>query len=138
MDAMIFLSQLQQLPQMLLWVRERLGRAGVDSKQKLRIELAMEEALVNVIRHAYGEKVGKIEIFFRSDGSQVEITICDWGPPFDPLAGAPEVSIDATLEEREIGGLGVYLMRQLMDEVRYAREGTTNLLTLIKRFSQMQ
>ena len=136
MDVKTFLSDLQQLPEMLCWVREHLDQLHVDVKVASRVELAVEEALVNVIEHAYEEKKGNIELSFQWNEIQLEIAICDWGPSFDPLTQAPEVFIDAPLEERGIGGLGVHLIRQLMDEVYYFRKGTMNTLILIKRFSQ--
>ncbi len=61
--------------------------------------------------------------------------IRDWGPPFDPLAHAPNVNLEASLEERDTGGLGIYLMRQVMDVLLYQREDDANILIMIKRFS---
>lgn len=136
MDRNTFSSELQHLPKMLHWIRERLALKGCDAKLIKRLELASEEALVNVIQHAYGNQQGKIEIGLTVGPESVEIAIRDWGPPYDPLAKAPQVDLDTSLEEREAGGLGIHLMRQIMDEVVYQRENTANLLTLVKHFSR--
>lgn len=137
MDRATFSSQLQHLPKMLLWIRDRLLLEGCEPKLINRLELASEEALVNIIQHAYGKKQrGKIEIGLTVGKESIEIAIRDWGPPYDPLAKAPQVDLEASLEDREVGGLGIHLMQQIMDEVVYRRENAANLLTLIKHFSR--
>src|SRR3989344_9639763 len=100
MDTATFTSELKDLPQMLSWVRERLERKGLDPKAIRRIELAVEEALVNVIRYAYNAHAGKIEISLKADPGLVEIAIRDWGPAFNPLVAPPAVALEASLEER--------------------------------------
>ena len=65
------------------------------------------------------------------EGKRLMIQIMDWGIAFDPLS-LPEPDIEAPIEERKIGGLGIYMMRNIMDEVLYKREGDRNILTLVK------
>lgn len=136
MSRATFSSELKYLSQMLTWVSENLARKGLDPKEIRRIELATEEALVNVIQHAYKNQIGKIEIDLKIEAKGVEISIRDWGIAVNPLLLAPAVNQEAGLEQREIGGLGIYLMHQIMDEIVYQREGKTNLLRLVKHFSQ--
>ena len=103
-----------------------------------KLELASEEAIVNVIQHGLPEKKGEVEIALKWGAGQVEIVIRHSGPPFNPLKEAPKVTPHAPIEEREAGGLGIYLIRQIMDDLIYLREGDENVLIMIKRFSQMK
>lgn len=130
-----FSAELTELRAMLDWIRNLLSDAGYLSATVRKAELASEEALVNIIRHAYKQGEGKIKIhveIFPKD--RVEIAILDKGPPFNPLLEETEIDASIPLEEREEGGLGILLMRQYMDEVLYKRERGSNVLTLIKRF----
>lgn len=97
------------------------------------INLVLEEALSNVIFYAYDTQGNEeIHIDFLFEGNQLKITISDGGKAFDPTL---EIDPDITLgvEERPIGGLGIYLIRKLMDEVNYARVEEKNVLSLVKR-----
>ncbi len=104
---------------------------GLPEKRIREVELALEEALVNIVSYAYDEPAGKIQIrSFRDDAqSRWLIQITDQGKPFD-VAKASDPDIQAPLSEREIGGLGIYLIRKLMDDVSYERRGNRNILTL--------
>jgi len=99
------------------------------------LELAVEEACTNVCRHAYGGHCGEIELSLERDEGNVEVVLRDWGAAFDPAAVyAPDVT--APLEERSLGGLGLYLMRQLMDRVEFQfDEEAGNTLTMVKQLS---
>lgn len=136
MEKALFPAEIQQLHRILEWMGGRLAQKGFGAAAIRRIELAAEEALVNVISHGYAGRDGKVEIGLKWDAGHVEIMVRDWGPPFDPLVNAPHVNVDASLEDRDTGGLGIYLMRQVMDEIIYRREGNANILIMVKRFSQ--
>ena len=131
---MQFAADLHRLQQMLAFIRSEAQIAGFEEKEVNKIELAVEEALVNIIYYAYAQQaLGNIEIACRSPRKRaLEIDLVDRGPPFNPLEGG-NIDPEATAEERQIGGLGLFLMRQLMDEVVYNRRGDSNILTLIKR-----
>lgn len=133
---MRFDAQLQQLNQMLNHIRTGIHHAGLNVEQALRLELAAEEALVNIVRHAYPEKSdGYLEIDWEVVQPQAfRITIRDEGSPFNPLEVKPPADLDASIDERKAGGLGIYLIRQLMDEVLYERKESQNVLTLVKRY----
>lgn len=131
-----FSSSINELSRMLFWIRKHLTDAGIDASAAQKIEVASEEAIVNAIRHAYRDQEGRIDLFFTSNPQGVEISIVDRGPPFDPLTGAPTVDLTNPLEERKEGGLGIFLMRRCVDDVRYRREEGANVLTLIKHFSR--
>lgn len=120
---------------MLHWIRSQLRAFGLDETKIRQTELASEEALVNIIRHGYQEKAGKIEIALDEKKGQMEVVIRDYGPAFNPLEKELNFNPHATLEERDIGGLGILFIRECMDEVRYARENDANVLTLIKKLA---
>ena len=98
-----------------------------------RINLVIEELVLNIIDYGYDDNDHEIELNFKSDPNAVTIDITDEGRAFDPLNDAPEPDIDSPLEERHVGGLGVYLARTMMDELTYRRENSRNHLTLVKR-----
>ena len=113
---------------------EQLGeREGWDPALVFHVNLAVEELATNIISYAYDEGLHEFEIVFDSEPESLTIHLWDDGRPFDPLTEAPEPDLDATLDERRIGGLGVYFAETLMDEMRYKREGDRNHLILVKR-----
>jgi len=88
--------------------------------------------LVNVINYAYPDKYGNIEITYEvKEDKRFVVEIVDWGIPFDPLS-LPKPDVEAPMEKRKVGGLGVYLIRTIMDEVNYRRDQNRNILTLAK------
>ena len=98
-------------------------------------DLALEEHLTNVINHGYDDgAVHEIRVRFSNDAGFFHVEIEDDARPFNPLA-RPPVDTSAPLDEREIGGLGVHLMRRFMDELEYRREGNRNILHMTKRIS---
>lgn len=99
-----------------------------------QIGLVVEEIGLNVVNYAYedGEE-HEFSISVTSDDGALTLEIVDGGQPFDPLQEAPEPDLEASLEDRPIGGLGVYLVRNIMDELSYRREDGRNRLTAIKR-----
>jgi serine/threonine-protein kinase RsbW len=119
-------------------IREFVGEAarqvGFSEKEIYSIQLAADEASTNIIEHAYvGVENGRIEIECSTTGDDLKIVMRDNGKSFDP-SSVPEPNVKADLSERKIGGLGMYLMRKLMDEVYYeSLPGIVNTLTMIKR-----
>lgn len=106
---------------------------GFGSEKISEIELALEEVLVNIIKHAYKECGidGDIEITCNiDDAGSLFIEIADSGTPFD-IFSAREPDIFADIDERQIGGLGIFFVKKLMDDVRYRRENDRNILTLV-------
>ena len=130
-----FSAELTELRAMLDWIRNLLSEAGYLSATIRNVELASEEALVNIVRHAYKQGKGEIEIQAEIfPKNRVEIAILDKGPPFNPLLEEKEIDTMLPLEEREEGGLGILLIREYMDEVLYKRERGSNVLILIKKY----
>lgn len=104
-------------------------RASVPDALLGKLELVLEELLVNVISYAYPDGDGEIEVACGLDGGSFTLAIRDWGPPFDPL-GAEAPDLDADVDERPIGGLGIFFVKSMASDVAYARDGEANVLSL--------
>ncbi|MBS0624809.1 MAG: ATP-binding protein [Verrucomicrobia bacterium] len=129
-----FNAQIDQLQGMIHWIRQELVNYGFDESTIRKVELASEEAIVNIIRHAYKGRKGDVDIVITMiPKSHVEIVISDQGPPFNPLAKKTNFDPSAPLEERTEGGLGILFMKQYIDEIHYERKMNKNILTFIKR-----
>ena len=114
------------------FMQEIADEKGLDTSLAASLNLALEEAVTNVIMYAYPEgKKGKVELeAILRDGSIVFV-LKDSGTPFDPTA-APEADITLSAEERKIGGLGIFLVRKIMDSVHYVRLDGKNILSMTK------
>lgn len=108
--------------------------AGLDSKAIYAVQMAVDEACSNIIEHAYGgEGQGSIECTCHVHNDRLVVILGDYGCPFDP-SNIPIPDLCANLDKRSSGGLGVFFMRQLMDQVHFeSTPGVGNTLTLIKR-----
>ncbi|HWQ66843.1 MAG TPA: ATP-binding protein [Methanospirillum sp.] len=109
-----------------------LAESGIDDGVLSQIHLATEEAVTNVVTHAYDKKGGNITVLIEMHHGEVIVSIADQGPAFDPTQ-IPPPDITADLDHRVIGGLGVHLIRSVMDEVVYSRSEDGNLLTMKKK-----
>ena len=126
-------NDLKRVPRLNTFIDEVCEANGFDMSATMQINLAIEEAVVNVMNYAYpAGTVGNITIEVKSNGSEVSFIINDTGTPFDPTA-KPEVDITLSAEDRSIGGLGIHLIRQIMDHINYERVNGHNILTLIKK-----
>lgn len=126
-------GQSSELPALNDWLHAQWEAAGLAPDTCFTFELALEEVFINVAMHA--AKPGfmpQVELVFERDGEHVSLAVCDDGPAFDPLA-APPPDVDAALEDRPVGGLGIYLIREMMDDVTYQRTGARNCLRMVKR-----
>lgn len=97
-----------------------------------QVNLALEELGINIMNYGETAEDEEILVSLASDEDTITIKISDAGKPFNPLTEGPEPDVTQGLDERPIGGLGVYLVRTLMDEMYYQREGDRNHLTLVK------
>jgi anti-sigma regulatory factor (Ser/Thr protein kinase) len=122
-------------------IREFVGRvgerAGMDSAELTKLELAVDEACANVIEHAYGsDHTHEVTVKATVDCEAVQIEIVDTGRCFDPSA-IEQVNLDQLISQRKSGGLGMRLIRSLMDEVQYhIVPGQKNELRMVKRLKK--
>jgi len=115
-------------------VEKSLRSCAFSDDAILDLQLAVEEAVVNTIVHGYRGAAGTLTIAIHVTDSAAEIRIEDRAPAFDPLS-LPEPDRGDDLARRRIGGLGVYLLRQMVDDVSYAYADGKNILTLVKKKS---
>ena len=108
---------------------------GIDCPMKIRMQIAVaaEEIFINIANYAYAPRNGKASVRLESEMSPKSVTISfiDGGKPFDPTA-KPDPDVTLSAEEREIGGLGIFMTKKIMDEVRYEYAGGKNILTMKK------
>lgn len=123
-----FLDEIREL------VAQVAREGGFNDKEIYSLQLAADEAASNIIEHAYeGVSDASLDITCDMNGDAITITMRDTGKPFDP-SKVKQPNLKASLSDRQIGGLGVYLMRKLMDDVRYESNAKTgNVLTMTKR-----
>ncbi len=133
MPTTTFPARFEYLDEIRDFVAEVAQQGGFSEKEVYSLQLAADEAASNIIEHAYeGVTDGSIEIDCDMQGNSIVIIMRDDGASFDP-SKVKQPNVKADLSERQIGGLGIYLMRKIMDEVHYESTGKTNTLTMIKR-----
>ena len=126
-------NDVNETPRLATFIEEICMLADCDVATTMQINLAIEEAVVNVMNYAYPTGAyGEVTIDAVSDNHQLTFTIIDSGKPFDPTQRA-EVDTTLSAEERAIGGLGIHLMRRYMDSVDYQRLDGKNILKLRKQ-----
>ncbi len=126
---------INETPRLGEWVEEVCQKAGFSPAAVMQANLAIEEAVVNVMKYAYPNGTsGEVQIESIPERDGMRFVITDSGQPFDPTM-QKEADTSLTAEERPVGGLGIHLMRRLMDEVSYKRLGGKNILTMRKRFN---
>ena len=129
-------GRLENLATIADFVAKAAQASGLDERATFEVQMAVDEACTNVIQHSYGGE-GKGEIALRcelADGDFV-VTIRDHGRPFNPEA-VPPPNLTSSLAERREGMLGLYFMRQLMDEVRFRFDAEGNKLTMVKKIQR--
>ena len=125
-------NDVNTIPQLNEFLDTFCEEGGVDMETTMSLNLAMEEAVVNVMDYAYPKGTeGSVSIEARLDDGDITFVIIDSGIPFDPTA-KEDADTTLPLDERNIGGLGIFLTRQIMDEIEYERDNDRNILTLKK------
>jgi sigma-B regulation protein RsbU (phosphoserine phosphatase) len=126
-------NDVQTIPQLAEFVDTVSEAVGLDMGTTMQMNLAMEEAVVNVMNYAYPADVkGTVDIEAKAGDGWLQFIISDSGTAFDPTAKG-EVDTTLSAEERGIGGLGIHLIRQIMDSIEYERKDDRNVLTLTKK-----
>ena len=132
----IFPSKIDYLDNMLDLIHKQALDLGFNKKELGHIRLASEEILINTINYAYSEKLGdiKIECYPTALKDGLTIKIIDWGKAFNPLE-EKDPDINTPVNEREIGGLGIFLTKKIIDRFEYIRKDDQNILILVKQLN---
>jgi serine/threonine-protein kinase RsbW len=126
-----------ELPRLIEFAENFACRCGLPDPERARLLVVLEELFTNAVRYGYPDAAsdGRIEVALAAKRGRIQIDFSDDGAPFDPLAErSPE--LDRPPAERPLGGLGLHIMRSLVDEARYRRDGGRNRLTLVRRLAR--
>ena len=126
-------ARAENLEEVIQFVDQELETADCPIKAQMQIEIAVEEIFINIANYAYNPDTGSavIRIEVTDDPVSVKLVFIDNGVPYDPLAKKdPDITLSA--EERDIGGLGIFMVKKNMDEIHYEYKDGQNILTLIK------
>ena len=121
-----------ELPSLAAAVEEMAEIEAWPPDLAFQIQLVLDEIGDNLVEHRTASQGTHMAVTLVSDDQAVTVEVVDDGIAFDPIEDAPEADITSTLEDRPIGGLGLHLIRNLMDEINYRREDGKNILTLVK------
>ena len=131
MTQKTFIASDDTLNDALGFVEEELHKVDCPLKTVMQITVCLEEMYVNVAHYAYGGNEGEVTLTTDYNDGIFSITLTDGGVPFDPLKKEdPDITLSA--EERNIGGLGIYMVKKSMDEVSYVRQNNKNIFTMKK------
>ena len=123
-------NEVEELDKLAAFVEEVASELGLEPELEMNLNLALEEVVSNVILYAYPKKEeGSVMIAANGDGKSLVFTITDKGKEFDPTK-VEEADITLSAEDRQIGGLGIYIVKNIMNEVTYQRLEGHNVLTL--------
>ena len=133
MESLTVPADLDSLATISVFITDATARAGLDDHAAWQVQLAVDEASTNIIQHGYDAAAGEIELSWLVEGPDLIVTLRDRGRRFNP-DDVPAPDITSPLEERQSGGLGLYLMSRLMDSVEFVFDDTLgNLLKMTKR-----
>jgi serine/threonine-protein kinase RsbW len=128
METLRLPATMESLETFRLFVLGKLRQLNLSQELVFKVELVLEEVLTNVIHYAYPDNPGEVEVGCGAEGNaKFCFSVTDWGIPFNPLE-RPDPDLPEDLSERQVGGLGIYLVRHLVDELGYHwREGGNTL-----------
>ncbi len=123
----------ENIPLIIDFVNRELNSLGSSRKAKAQIDIAIDEVYSNIAKYGYGDKCGDVTVAIETDRENhaVSISFADEGRPFNPLEHAdPDITLSA--RDRKIGGLGIYMVKKSMNDVRYEYREGKNILTIRK------
>ena len=127
-------AKTELLDEVLEFVNAAMREAMIDKKHEININIAVEEVFVNIAHYAYSSDDGDVTISVNASKNNLVIEFRDSGQPYDPLSrDDPDTTLSA--EDREIGGLGIFMVKKLMDNVSYRYENGNNVLTISKQWA---
>ena len=135
MAELTILASVENLEQVLAFVDAELEKMGSPPKAQMQIDVAVEELFVNIAHYAYAPETGSATIRVQPDEEKhsIAITFIDSGIPYNPLA-KPDPDVTLSAEERQIGGLGIFMVKKSMEGRRYEYRNGQNVLTREKAF----
>ncbi len=134
MEKLELEAKVENLNQVMAFVETNLEKLECPIKAQMQISVAVEEVFVNIASYAYegGTGMAEIDVDFDEAAREISITFIDSGVYYDPLAKEdPDVTLSA--EERQIGGLGIFMVKKSMDDMKYRNEDGKNILTITKK-----
>ena len=136
-EGLCVTSSLVNLGDIADYVAQQATVAGLDEECTFEVQMAVDEACTNSIQHAYrGHNTGELRVCCFREGDDFVVEITDFGAPFDPQS-IPAPDVTGPLEERSIGGLGVYLMRQLMDSVQFRADPQSGNVVVMRKSTRI-
>ncbi|MDD2421262.1 MAG: ATP-binding protein [Heliobacteriaceae bacterium] len=126
----VFPAKVELIPEISEYVSDCAKKAELHPKQVIYLQVAIDEVVSNICHYAYQKPPGEVLVQIEAGKGQFAVGFIDEGVPFDPLT-IDEPDINADLTDREVGGLGIFLVRRVIDEVHYKRDGDKNILTLV-------
>jgi len=142
MKQISFPGEISSLAPIAIFLEELSLEAGLETKAHFGLQLAVDELVTNIITHAYEEcgKRGDVLFEVEVDEKKLVLVIVDTGAFYDPTQKGRPVDLDKPLEERQIGGLGIYLALQSVDQFRYERQGNynRNIITMLRPVDSIQ
>ena len=128
-----FDASVEALQSVLGFVEEELEKLECPLKTVMQITVCVEEIFVNIAHYAYSGNAGKMKLAVFPEEGGISLRFSDSGKPFNPLLKTdPDISLSA--DERQIGGLGIFMVKKTMDDVQYKYEDGQNILTIKKIF----
>ena len=115
------------------FTHQYLSDTDLTLKEMMQLDLAVEEIFINIATYAYGDEKGTVEIILSKNHNSVSLTFIDHGTPYDPLA-KPDPDTTLSASERQIGGLGIFLVKKVMDDTSYEYKDGSNRFTMVKKF----
>ena len=131
MAEKVFEAKTELLDDVLEFVGQELEQYDCPMKVDIQLKVAIEELFVNIAHYAYGDATGEATIQTETEPGRISVTFIDSGTPYDPLA-KEDPDITLSVEDRPIGGLGIYMVKKSMDSVEYEYKDGKNQLTIVK------
>ena len=133
MEKLTIDATVENLPEATEFITSSLEEKNCSMKTIMQMELVIEEIFVNVASYAYRPTVGLVTICKELDAQSITISFIDSGVAYNPLA-REDPDVNAKIEDRDIGGLGIFLVKKNVDEIFYERKDGQNILTMKKLF----
>lgn len=138
MTSLFLTNNVTEIAKLGPFVEQFCEAAGLDMSLTFKLQLVLDEAVSNVVNYAYGDAKDmpitvNVNIEDTPEGKLLQMEVIDRGIAFNPIKNAPAVDTTLSVEERPIGGLGIFIIKEMMDNVSYQRKEGENILTMTKK-----